>query len=1589
MKDHEKRRRVIPYWKNQEMPNPGELYTDPLFPPNINSILALDKNGKPIDNKAYKENSNQIKNDEIEFIRAIDIFGSKYKLFSEKIEMADVIQGSIGDCYFLSSVANLCKFPGLINSLFKTKEMNRDGYYEIYFYIDGRKQIVIVDDYFPVYKKNKWPCFAQPNGKEIWVMLLEKAWAKINGGYVNIIGGMSSQALECLTGFGSLVYKTSNMKPEELNNCKGEIIKNIKIAKESHCLISCATGDINDKELEKVGLIKTHEYTIINISQISTSEGKSEYLLRLRNPWGKEEWTGEWSDKSSLWTESLKNQLNFRDKKDGIFFICEDDFFKYFKYITICYILYDSTSIKYSIEGEDNLKNASVFNIETENDGFLSVLALRKNWRTNRELRGKELPTHISIVKYNPKEIDRLKKFSDYSGTYTSYETCTLNIKVSKGNYLIYVYRYLDNNDIFHEQSMNIKIICSAKFKHAQMSYDERNKGFPLLQNIILQTEINKRKLNSKLGEDCNFTSQQIGGNGIIGYIYFYSTPGFVTKFTVNQKELIMLTPYLGASVSSFQKIIPSGKYLILLGLLKKEGASYLFQTNPFITSENLKADFDDNEIDLSLYTNINNDIKNEKFKQRKTKGIKRASQQLFFDISDGNIQYKSLKEIDQLYHNFIKLLDEIPKSKMDPFLKWGIMRGEYVTYVGQFKDKKKEGKGLFINPNNIFAGEFKNDLQNGIGYTYNIEFQKLYHCNYVNGVIKGKIIKESETDKEEEEMNKLEKELFTKNIHNLDNGERYQGDFDTNNLKEGKGIQYYNNGDKYIGEWKNNLKEGNGTYFYNNGNKYVGEWKNDKKEGKGRMYRNDGKIFETNWKNDEIDGKIKLYYNDGQRYEGDYKNDKIEGNGIFYYNSGDKYEGEWKNNKKEGKGIFNYNNGEKYEGNWKEDKKEGKGIFYSINGEKYDGNWKNDLREGKGTYYGKDEKKIYEGDWKEGKMEGKGIFYFNNNDIYEGDWKKGEMDGKGIFLSKDGEKYDGDWKIGLKDGKGAYYGKDGKKVYEGDWKEDKMEGKGIFYYSNGKYDGYLKNGKKDGKGTFLLDNGEKYEGDWKEDKMNGKGIFYYKNGKYDGDWIEGKMEGNGIFYYNNGSKYEGHWKNEKKDGKGIFYGNDGIKVYEGDWKEDKIEGRGIYYFKNGKYDGEMKDGKMEGRGIFYYSNGKYEGDWINNLKTGKGAFYLNDGKKIYEGDWKNDIKDGKGIYYYNNGKYEGDIKNDKKDGKGTYIWNNGDKYEGYWKNDLRHGKGANYWSNGETYDGDWKDGNMEGKGIYYYNNGEKYEGEWIKGTKTGKGTYYLNDKKVYEGDWKNDIKEGKGIFYYSNGKYDGEWKNNLKEGKGTYYGENEKKIYEGDWKGDKMDGKGILYYSNGRYEGDLKDELKDGKGTYFWDNGDRYEGGWKKNKRDGKGIFSKNNGNKYDGDWKNDLKDGNGIEFYNNGEKYEGNWKKGIKEGKGIYYYNNGDKYDGDWRNNSKNGKGIYYLSDGKKAYDGEWKNDLREGKGIFNYNNGKYEGNWKNDKKEGKGIYYWDNGDKFEGNWKNDLREGKGTFYRKDGTKISGKYSKDELIK
>ena len=53
----------------------------------------------------------------------------------------------------------------------------------------------------------------------------------------------------------------------------------------------------------------------------------------------------------------------------------------------------------------------------------------------------------------------------------------------------------------------------------------------------------------------------------------------------------------------------------------------------------------------------------------------------------------------------------------------------------------------------------------------------------------------------------------------------------------------YWNNDDRYEGDWKNGLREGKGIYYYNNGDREMGDYLNGKQIGKHVTLHYNGEI--------------------------------------------------------------------------------------------------------------------------------------------------------------------------------------------------------------------------------------------------------------------------------------------------------------------------------------------------------------------------------------------------------------------------------------------------------------------------------------------------------------------------------------------------------------------------------------------------------------------------------------------------------------------------------------------------------------------------------------------------------------------------
>ena len=86
--------------------------------------------------------------------------------------------------------------------MFVTQEVNKAGIYMVRFYINGQDTPVIVDDYLPV-KEDGSLAFASCRDGELWVSILEKAWAKLHGTYARTEGGLPCFACSHLVGVPS------------------------------------------------------------------------------------------------------------------------------------------------------------------------------------------------------------------------------------------------------------------------------------------------------------------------------------------------------------------------------------------------------------------------------------------------------------------------------------------------------------------------------------------------------------------------------------------------------------------------------------------------------------------------------------------------------------------------------------------------------------------------------------------------------------------------------------------------------------------------------------------------------------------------------------------------------------------------------------------------------------------------------------------------------------------------------------------------------------------------------------------------------------------------------------------------------------------------------------------------------------------------------------------------------------------------------------------------------------------------------------------------------------------------------------------
>ncbi|KFY52692.1 hypothetical protein V497_08457, partial [Pseudogymnoascus sp. VKM F-4516 (FW-969)] len=282
--------------------------------------------------------------------RVGDIFDNP-QFYVDGASAKDVRQGGSGDCWFMSALMALCNSAGA-DSLLEKICVARDqdvGVYGFVVFRDGEWESVIIDDKLYLRKpdyddlndrlRKDWEAakvrddgaedwrmefqrnssalwFAQSTHEdETWVPLLEKAYAKAHGDYGAIHGGNVGEAMEDLTGGISVMISTRDILSKE--RLWQDLLK-----VNTEYLFGCASPvwDDVDDDGGKDGIQANHAYSILRAVQY-----KNERLLLIKNPWGRKEWKGPWSDGAKEWTHESIRDLGHTFGDDGIFWIRYQD----------------------------------------------------------------------------------------------------------------------------------------------------------------------------------------------------------------------------------------------------------------------------------------------------------------------------------------------------------------------------------------------------------------------------------------------------------------------------------------------------------------------------------------------------------------------------------------------------------------------------------------------------------------------------------------------------------------------------------------------------------------------------------------------------------------------------------------------------------------------------------------------------------------------------------------------------------------------------------------------------------------------------------------------------------------------------------------------------------------------------------------------------------------------------------------------------------------------------------------------------------------------------------------------------------------
>ena len=431
---------------NTELKNLNTKFVDLNFLPSDNAVI----------NTKYDENLKNFLEYIIHWRRPEDFIPSEInenkdadltlRLFNQdkEPEPNDIRQGSIPCNHLDSALSALAEKYNLIKRLFKTDIYNENGIYQVKLCINGEWTTVVVDDFIPCVPLSP-PLVTRSQSNELWIVILEKALAKIYECYYNLTCINIVDFFLTLTGCPSFLYNLENLKNEEKKDIFNKI-KNFVIEKKYLVVAISKMTDMenNNEENEEDGslTVPNFGYTIIDV--------KTKYkpnLIILRKVWYDEK-------KENNIENYLNNLINeypsiVNEISDSTLALTFKDFLKEFSSFAVCltknweevHLRGKFIKLDDNITNEDNCQVMSkwyyTINLEKQTNLIISLFQDEDKFKEN-DARKNLLDISISVLKLdvnattNKNEISHIQTY-DFSMS----PNLQLELNLPVGQYII------------------------------------------------------------------------------------------------------------------------------------------------------------------------------------------------------------------------------------------------------------------------------------------------------------------------------------------------------------------------------------------------------------------------------------------------------------------------------------------------------------------------------------------------------------------------------------------------------------------------------------------------------------------------------------------------------------------------------------------------------------------------------------------------------------------------------------------------------------------------------------------------------------------------------------------------------------------------------------------------------------------------------------------------------------------------------------------------------------------------------------------------------------------------------------------------